>query len=283
MQILSQYQQIHADTCTYLHSHGCPALQFASVARGWLGTPSHRSGCLNTGVLDLLGFRTVTTASAAAGTRAAAVQVGARAPWLHVHVRPRTWKLAVSVTVTVTAPGPSNDGPWRRPVTATRAKPAMLHLMNQSWPVTVSIVHWQPLSGRTEQRIKISLISTRSPHWMTAPGRAVGGAGLQSRAGLTTLENYNPLENYYPLEETIQLSFASMKWATMQQAGNFLPSFIWSRMDRLSMWSLDAFHLINYSSDWICPLESMLDCWSDDLPCWIFFEWTGTWAWYLES
>jgi len=43
---------------------------------------------------------------------------------------------------------------------------------------------------------------------MTAPGRAVGGAGLQSRAGLTTLENYNPLENYYPLEleETIQLS-----------------------------------------------------------------------------
>jgi hypothetical protein len=46
---------------------------------------------------------------------------------------------------------------------------------------------------------------------MTAPGRAVGGAGLQSRAGLTTLENYNPLENYYPLEETIQLSFASMK------------------------------------------------------------------------
>ena len=130
MQILSQYQQIHADTCTYLHSHGCPALQFASVARGWLGTPSHRSGCLNTGVLDLLGFRTVTTASAAAGTHAAAV--GARA--LHVHVRPRTWKLAVSVTVTVTAPGPSNDGPWRR--TATRAKPAMLHLMNQSWPVS---------------------------------------------------------------------------------------------------------------------------------------------------
>jgi len=55
-----------------------------------------------------------------------------------------------------------------------------------------------------------------------------------------------------------------------QQAGNFLPFLLWSRMDRLSMWSLDAFHLINYSSDWICPLESMLDCWSDDLPCWIF-------------
>ncbi len=40
-------------------------------------------------------------------------------------------------------------------------------------------------------------------------GRAVGGAGLQSRAGLTTLENY------YPLEETIQLnemSYSATGW-----------------------------------------------------------------------
>ena len=152
--------------------------------------------------------------------------------------------------------------------------------MNQSWPVS----QYCPLAAavgpdRTANKDQPYQYSKSS---LDDSGRAVGGAGLQSRAGLTTLENYNPLENYYPLEETIQLWFASMKWATMQQAGNFLPSFIWSRMDRLSMWSLDAFHLINYSSDWICPLESMLDCWSDDLPCWIFFEWTGTWAWYLD-
>ena len=71
--------------------------------------------------------------------------------------------------------------------------------------MTVTL-HLQPLSGRTcpGQRIKISLISTRSPqpiHWMTA-GRAVAGAGLQleSRAGLTTLVNF-----YHSLEETTQL------------------------------------------------------------------------------
>ena len=161
MQILSQYQQIHADTCTYLHSHGCPALQFASVARGWLGTPSHRSGCLNTGVLDLLGFRTVTTAS----TRAAAV--GARA--LHVHVRPRTWKLAASVTVTVTAPGPSDDGSdsW--------------HTSSSTWSCTSGLQSTSTPSGLQSRLYtgegSLSLSPSLRPHWQCTQADTASPAG----------------------------------------------------------------------------------------------------------
>jgi hypothetical protein len=76
--------------------------------------------------------------------------------------------------------------------------------MNQSWPVS----QYCPLAAavgpdRTANKDQPYQYSKSS---LDDSGRAVGGAGLQSRAGLTTLENYNPLENYYPLEETIQLS-----------------------------------------------------------------------------
>ncbi len=86
----NRYMQIHAHTYTVTVAPPCSLPV-------WPGGDSELcriSGCLKTGVLDLLGFRTVTTASAAAGTRAAAV--GALA--LHVHVLPRTWKLASLIT-----------------------------------------------------------------------------------------------------------------------------------------------------------------------------------------
>ena len=54
---------------------------------------------------------------------------------------------------------------------------------------------WHPLSDRTGQRLRINHMSTRSPqsiHWVTVVGlrRARAGAGLQSRAGWTTLVNF---------------------------------------------------------------------------------------------
>ena len=129
-------------------------------------------------------------------------------------------------------------------------------------------LHWQPLSGRTGQRTKISLISNRSPSpgWQRRwPAQGVGRAWQHLRIFFTHSKRQIAMSIYY--------------------YGNFLPSFLWSRMESDG----SVIHVITrcisfdkfYSSDWFCPLESMLHSWSD-LPCWILFEWTGTWAWYIN-
>ena len=71
----------------------------------------------------------------------------------------------------------------------------------------------QPRSGQTGQRLRICLISIRSPQ--PAVGRRWGraGAGQQSRAGLTTLLNFY----FGKVEETIRLF--------LQPVTSFLPFF----------------------------------------------------------
>ena len=77
MQILTQYQQIHADTSTYLHS--CPALQFqlevCQCGVTW-NSPGHFKFRASAYRIQV-SYRS--TARAAAGTRAAAVGALARA------------------------------------------------------------------------------------------------------------------------------------------------------------------------------------------------------------